>query len=187
MKIGEGIDALHKGKLFKTLWNKIYKKEIIKENNIKFDFNIWKGEDYKFNIDYFRYVSKIIISNENLYNYSVGENGLTYKYDYKEFERRISNLNHHRDLYIEKNFKLDYVNTLYIISAMAGVIKIDLKKENLDKEQFRKKVYNIINNKDIEKSLTMKNDGNIVIKILGKILKYKWINCIILLSKLKIK
>jgi len=185
--LGKGIDILHKGKAFNILWNKIYKTEIIKKNNIRLDVQIWRGEDYKFNIDYFKYINKIMITNESLYNYCIGNSGLTSKYDYKEFERRISNLNHHRDLYLEKGFDLSYVNTLYIISAVAGVTKIDSKKENLSRQQLKKRIIEIVNNEDLDKSLKMKNDGNIIVKIFSRILKHKLINCMIFINKLKIK
>lgn len=50
-------------------WNKVYKRSIIEENKIRFCEECVYLEDLKFNIDYYRYVEKIKVISENLYNY----------------------------------------------------------------------------------------------------------------------
>ena len=52
------------------LWNKLYKSEIIKNNNMKFDDNIHICEDLLFNCKYAYYCNKVIFVNKKLYYYN---------------------------------------------------------------------------------------------------------------------
>lgn len=53
-----------------TLWNKIYKTKIIKENKIKFR-PLRRGEDVIFNMEYYGYVNSCYILDEAHYTYKV--------------------------------------------------------------------------------------------------------------------
>jgi len=68
---------LYEKELLSTLWNKIYISKIIKENNIKFDNMIYKGEDLIFNLNYIYYMNgDIYVIDKKLYNYEMKESGL---------------------------------------------------------------------------------------------------------------
>lgn len=69
-------------------WNKVYKRNIIEENNIVFDKNIQIGEDLLFSITYLSYAENICILNEELYNYTVdNRNSLTQKYKENKYKQ----------------------------------------------------------------------------------------------------
>lgn len=68
-------------------WNKMYKKSIIDSNNIKYDDDIVIGEDLLFNINYFKFIEKIYISNEKMYNYRMHNSSLTKKYIPNKYEQ----------------------------------------------------------------------------------------------------
>lgn len=55
--------------MFNVVWNKMYKKQIILENNLFFELDGIPGEDLLFNCEYFRYIRKISIVKECLYYY----------------------------------------------------------------------------------------------------------------------
>lgn len=61
--------SLRKNGLFHSLWNKIYRASIIKDNNIRFRDNIKNGEDLIFNLEYMRYASKYNVIPDTLYYY----------------------------------------------------------------------------------------------------------------------
>ncbi len=66
---------------FNVLWNKIYSKEIIIENNIFFDENINLGEDAFFNYRYYSYTNKVYVNYGSYYNYiNLGEESLSRRY-----------------------------------------------------------------------------------------------------------
>ena len=52
------LQLLHKNQKFNVVWNKIYKKDIIITNNIKFDETTDIAEDHKFNLHYMFFTSK---------------------------------------------------------------------------------------------------------------------------------
>lgn len=76
-------------------WNKIYKKEIISNNQIRFDSRVKNAEDLLFNLEYYEKCNNVQIIDESLYRYSVGiSNSLTSNYKADFFENR-------KEVYIE--------------------------------------------------------------------------------------
>ena len=74
------------------LWNKIYKAQIIKENNLRFP-DMRRLQDGVFNIDYFAHVNSFEIISQELYHYMLNpQEGLFKKCpkDYYELIRRFS-------------------------------------------------------------------------------------------------
>ena len=55
--------------LLNPLWNKLYSREIIEKNNIRFKEEVETGEDFIFNLQYFRKINNICFSKEELYYY----------------------------------------------------------------------------------------------------------------------
>ncbi len=54
---------------FGVLWNKIFKKEIIERDKVRFREDISLGEDFVFSLDYLRTAEKVNIISDRLYNY----------------------------------------------------------------------------------------------------------------------
>ena len=79
-KIFNNLDFLLNEKLFKfisTPWGKIYKREIIKDNNIKFDKNLSLGEDTIFVLEYLKYIKNVKFINEGLFFINETEGSLS--------------------------------------------------------------------------------------------------------------
>lgn len=51
------------------LWNRMYRRSIIQENNLKFDNFFTTGQDLDFNLKYLYHVRKCVISDEPYYHY----------------------------------------------------------------------------------------------------------------------
>lgn len=60
---------LYKKGVINPVWNKIYRLDIIKKNDINFDWKITMGEDGLFNLNYFSCCKNIILVDENCYVY----------------------------------------------------------------------------------------------------------------------
>lgn len=54
---------------FGVLWNKIYIASIIKENQVTFPENISLGEDFIFNMEYFKHIEEVVCISDKLYHY----------------------------------------------------------------------------------------------------------------------
>ena len=57
-----------------TVWNKIYRREFLLENNLSFE-QYELGEDVRFNLDVYRKVNKIYLSQDSYYVYVIGRKG----------------------------------------------------------------------------------------------------------------
>lgn len=60
---------LTQGNICSALWNKAFCMSIIKEHHLKFDENIFIGEDLLFISNYLKYVTNISVVNRKLYEY----------------------------------------------------------------------------------------------------------------------
>jgi len=58
-------------------WNKIYSKKIIKENNLRFDPAIKLGDDEKWNLQYYPYIKKIVVTEKSNYHYQYNPNSIS--------------------------------------------------------------------------------------------------------------
>ena len=86
----KGIYETEINSLFGILWNKIYRKDIIKQYQIQFDINIYLGEDMLFILTYFQHINNFIVTDHCFYHYTDNANSLTSrKYPLVHLEKRI--------------------------------------------------------------------------------------------------
>ena len=139
----QDIFKLREKDIFNVLWNKIFKANIIKDNNILFDTNLSLGEDVIFILDYLKNMNKNIgIVNETLYYYSFKrENNLAGKYrkDLFEIYRKIF-----RELYntsCKLNIDLDIYKYEYYNSYFSALLRcLDNTFSKYNNEKFFEKV-----------------------------------------------
>ena len=91
-KINEYIEKLQIKNLFNQIWNKIYKLDIIRNYNIKFNSNISIGEDFRFNLNYIRKSKKMIFLDKLLYEYNSSTSGLNFKYQKDMLSVKLDNI-----------------------------------------------------------------------------------------------
>lgn len=122
------------------VWNKLFKKDIIKNNNIIFNKNLKIGEDIEFVFNYLKFSKNIVFINSNLYYYNMNENNSVnnvdnYKYalycwanlfnQYKNYNSHYKNLDLINYFYLKKYYELKYYdknikinNTLYFSNKL---------------------------------------------------------------------
>lgn len=77
-RMSEHIRSLYYG----VLWNKLYKRSVIKKHNLLFREEISLGEDFLFNLDYLEHIENVIILPDYLYHHCyLREDSLTKKVD----------------------------------------------------------------------------------------------------------
>lgn len=156
------IEILQSNLLFNQVWNKIYFKKIIKENNIEFDRNLSIGEDYIFNLEYIKHIRRIEYIDEFLYKYYTKNTGLSLQKRDNKLEIKLKNWKKNKQLYIEKNWNLEYLYNQYIQICLAGISKFVFHKKF--KEKIKENLVDDIQLKEIlEKSISKRN------KIIAKI------------------
>lgn len=140
--INNYIEKTQSNYLFNQIWNKIYKIEIIKEKNIKFDINKSIAEDWEFNLKYIKECKNIYHINECLYDYRISSNGLGFRYRKDSYKIKFELLNLTDKIYDELNIVDDYIDKCYIKQTFSFLSSIMDKRNNIT---FKEKINNIRN------------------------------------------
>lgn len=137
-------------RLLNPLWNKLYSRKIIEENNIRFKEEVETGEDFIFNLQYFRKINNICFSKGELYYYiRRNNNSITYQYIDNMYEKglKIHNLleDFLKDMnfYNSKNKYILYGNHLMgVFSAFLNLFHKDCKLTLKQKKHYIKAIVN---------------------------------------------
>ena len=122
------------------LWNKLYKSEIIKKNNIKFLPEIY-GEDLCFNLMLFPRINLVKKLNSTFYHYRRRKGQITLKLKNNEKWEKMKNILYIIPEYWRKN-NLMKGNELWLLEI---IINIFIRRGK-DRYDYAKDFYNIINN-----------------------------------------
>lgn len=151
-ELNKYIETLQTIECFNQVWNKIYIKDIILNNEIYFDENLDLGEDLIFNIDYLNYVKKVAFIEDKLYKYKLSSNGLNFKYKENLINIKLKLNNHLEKFYISKNYDLEYVYYDYIKSILSSLSSVNDYRCKI-KLKDKKIKYNEILNDDTKTKL----------------------------------
>ena len=136
--------------LLNPLWNKLYSREIIEKNNIRFKEEVETGEDFIFNLQYFRKINNICFSKEEIYYYiRRNNNSITYQYIDNMYEkgleihRLLEDFLKDMNFYNSKNSYILYGNHLMgVFSAFLNLFHKDCKLTLRQKKQYIKAIVN---------------------------------------------
>lgn len=157
-------------------WNKLYKREIIEKNHIRFDEKLIWCEDFLFNIEYYkqcRYVYVVDVK-EGVYEYFVRESGITSmlsEWEKKELKRidelRLESVLQYFSKFDLQDFcKLEwkYTGLYYKLSKFAH------KQSDKTLNERYQDFYGLLSNKDVYRYICfMKEDSNLAV---WKLLKF---------------
>lgn len=156
----QDIFKLRQKDIFNVLWNKIFKRKIIKENNILFDINLSLGEDVIFILEYLKHMnSNIGIVNEALYFYSFKNNiNLAGKYRKNVFEIYRTIFKKLYTISCELNVDFNIYGDEYYNSYFSALLRcLDNTFNKANKENFFKKISrnnNILQSNDFKECAT---------------------------------
>ena len=85
------IHFFSKNKIYSQCWTKIYKRELLLDNNIENDPGLRTDEDFIFNIRAFTHAKTTVIVDEPLYEYTYRESSLAHSYFKKNISQYIDN------------------------------------------------------------------------------------------------
>lgn len=139
------------------LWNKMYRRDIIINNNIEFDKDVRRGEDTLFNINYFEHVKNISVTEAILYNYNrCNEKSITLTYNsnlfkeqqklFFEIKRALKNTNH----YDSNKVKLE---SLYIHRIMLSIKNLYYKECPLNRKEKIAEIEMMISDSEVKEIL----------------------------------
>lgn len=165
-----------------TVWNKIYRREFLLENNLSFE-QYELGEDVRFNLDVYRKVNKIYLSQDSYYVYVIGRKGSAMScYNPKRLQYQLEELKIVDSLLFDWNLdSLELVNTVKARILMSNIYNITKQKLPVNKKV--KLVKEICKKQDIADFI--KNDSSILNPLIKLLLKCRMYVVLIYLKKMQ--
>ncbi len=186
-KISAYFSELYFSNLLNQVWNKVYKSELIKANNISFPLYNY-GEDRLFVLSVLPKCDSVQISKKCLYNYySRTSESLVTKFYNKKFE--VCNL---IQLAIDKLILFYQINDqkslsnfkyMYLKSILSCVTNLYLPSCNYSAKEKKQEIQNILNDSYFQKQLKSYDNANKIMAFIAFVLNSKNIFLISLLAK----
>ena len=136
-----------------SVWAKLYRASIIKENNMKFKETLHMFEDGIFTIEYLNFVKKAYMINSEFYFYRVVSNSsLTRKVDANKLAQNLFCVEYLKEFFKNKN--IDYLNENAFIEFSFGSIMSYFKAYlfhkdcKLDEKERKRLFYEVYKNSD---------------------------------------
>lgn len=127
------IEDIYLGKMNVAVWNKIYKKSFLENNNIRFDSKIWYGEGMLFNIECLSSTKKIAVGSRKVYYQVYNQNSAMRSFNMESNLCGIRSLELQKKYLDKKNKKLirawEYHLRCFNRSILTGIIKTKSKKK----------------------------------------------------------
>lgn len=159
-----------------TVWNKIYRREFLLENTLSFE-QYELGEDVRFNLDVYRNVNKIYLSQDSYYVYVTGRKGSAMSsYNPKRLQYQLQELKLVDSLL--KDWHIDSSNLDNAVKARILMSNIyNISKQKLPVTNKVKLVKEICKNKDMADFI--RNDSSLLNPLIKMLLKCRM--CIVLI------
>lgn len=168
-----------------VVWNKLYKKDIIVKNNIRFP-NYSFAEDVEFLYKTFLYANKISKVEEYLYNYYQREDSATKKVKVEAVEqvyKVLENIENFVKNKFTNKIEIFYLYKIQFIYSVSITLLSKIKEDKYLKNKINQKNNYAV--KNISKNLILKNKKILIYYIAIKLKKILVISKLILILKRK--
>ncbi|WP_424684906.1 glycosyltransferase family 2 protein [Enterococcus sp.] len=150
--ISQIIFEMDKLGMLNVVWNKMFRKSIIKDNEISFDSSLKSGEDLVFVLNYCQYIQSINIISKPLYHYLRIENNSTLM---SYIENLAGNLevswnarqNFYRNSNLEKK-EYEYFLARIYLSEKISILNNSYRREAPQKER-KKIIYGLLSDEEL--------------------------------------
>lgn len=139
---------------FNSMANKIYRKEIIKNNNIKLDSKIFYAEDWLLNMEFFKYCTKVTYINKCFYFYRRGHESSSSGYKDDTFEKVGLWIYRKRKQYAKKLDLDPYLATADLFKVAIHCIISEFRRDGLKFSEKLNHSKAIINCKEVREITT---------------------------------
>ena len=165
-----------------TVWNKMYRREFLLENKLSFE-QYELGEDVRFNLNVYRDVNKIFLSQDPYYIYVIGRKGSAMSgYNPKRLQYQLEELKMVDNLLVDWQLdKSNLDNTVKARILMSNIYNITKQKLPVNKKV--KLVKEICKRRDIEDFI--KNDSSVLNPLIKLLFKCRMYVVLIYLKKMQ--
>lgn len=120
------IEDIYIGTVNVAVWNKIYDRTFLVNNNIFFDKNIWYGEGMLFNIKCLQYADNVAVGKRKVYHQVYNPNSAMRKFNLESQYCGLKSLELQKKLWIKKNKAIenayDFHYRNFSISIILGLV-----------------------------------------------------------------
>ena len=177
--------------LFNYTHNKLYNREFLKKNNLKFIEWLPIDQDTNFNIDVFKVLNKLTISTKAYYHYvKTFEETIVTRYHANKFKvrtfryDRLKELLENWGIYNDENKKK--LASMYIHHVIECFEIYNHKKCDLNTKKKKQEIEKILNTKQVKECMDiLDNTNSRYTNLVYKFMKNNNINMIYLVSKIK--
>ena len=165
-----------------TVWNKFYRREFLIENNISFE-KYELGEDVRFNLNAYRNVNKVYLSQDSYYVYVIGRKGSAMSsYNPKRLQYQLQELELVDSLLKDWNIDSSHLdNTVKARILMSNIHNISKQKLPVIKKV--KLVKEICKSKDMADFI--RNDSSILNPLVKMLLRCRMYIVLIYLKRMQ--
>lgn len=145
-KLKEKLDELLATRALNSPCNKIFKREILNKDKIKFNKELSLGEDLNFNLKYYFTITNLKIIKERFYVVDHTNSYLSIKYREDYYETRIKALREMKKTYQINNVNEEVFNWLYIklvYACIFNMFRVESKLSIKDKIYELKKILSV--------------------------------------------
>lgn len=163
---------------FNFVWNKLYRRDFILENNIQFPTGVHRSEDLIFNINYLKFCKQVNIISDILYIHkNTNKSSITYTYYPDQFiiEKRIHKLFEETlkelDIYTDE---LREIIDNYFINMTYSMISYLINRDyGLSFKEKKKEICLIMKDSEVLKVYRRNQSNRLLVKIVYIFLKFK--------------
>lgn len=157
-------EAIYNGEIFVAVWNKIYNRQFLEENNLRFNEDIWFGEGMLFNIECLQYTNEIAVCEKSLYHQTPNQGSAMRAFNLNSFLCGIKSMEMQKQIIelFSENVNNAWELHLYGYnrSIIDGLIKTDTVNDN--KAVYKKYVKLLRKNIQIPMKYERRNKAKIV-------------------------
>lgn len=168
---------------------RLYRKCIIDKYNLEFDEDYSLGEDLIFNLNYLKYVHKIVFVNDYLYYYRLTPNSLSNKFIINYLNIKMKLIKYIEDFLYSNNERNEYIDNAINAekcNVIIGTIQnLFLPNSKLNNNEIRVRISEIIENNDYMDIIKKCQFKSISQKIIKRLVVLKNVRLIIFLCRIK--
>ncbi len=163
--------------LLYTPWNKLFSREYINDNNIRFKNTFW--DDFPFNLDVVRDVERVVLLEDKYYHFMRARaDSETAKYRSDMLAKREEEHGWMLDLYNYWNVNSDesreMLHRRYIERVVGCIENVTNSACTLTKKEKKQQIKDMITSKNVRKALKYAKPNSLVMKIMLIPVRLKW-------------
>lgn len=123
-----------------NIWNKLYRRQFLSENHLKFNADMPKLQDLEFNLNVYKYAKSAVCVDKELYYYRMNENSVTHRYQ-SDIIEKFNIINKSIERFVKDNFSKDMEEAYYerIATHMRTIVVRYLCNKKNEKKYFVRK------------------------------------------------